>query len=51
MPPVDCVVANNLVQNTTGAAIGDMGQGTKIEGNIVNPIGSRHARHHDGRAR
>ena len=38
MPPVDCVVANNLVQNTTGAAIADMGQGTKLEGNIINPV-------------
>ena len=51
MPPVDCVVANNIVQNTSGAAIVDVGQGTKIEGNIVFPMGAMARRRHDGRAR
>ncbi len=40
MPPADCVVANNIVQNGIGPAIIDLGQGTRIEGNIVNPIGA-----------
>ena len=34
------MVANNIVQNTSGAAIVDVGQGTKIEGNIVFPMGA-----------
>ena len=40
MPPLDCVVANNIVQNSSGAAIVNVGQGTKIEGNIVFPMGA-----------
>jgi hypothetical protein len=39
LPPLNCVVANNIVQNTTGAAITDTGEGTKIEGNILFPMG------------
>jgi poly(beta-D-mannuronate) lyase len=40
MPPLDCVIANNIVQNSSGAAIVNVGQGTKIEGNIVFPMGA-----------
>jgi hypothetical protein len=38
LAPVDCVVANNIVQNSGGEAITNVGQNTKIEGNIVNPV-------------
>ena len=39
MPPQNCVVANNLVQNTSAAAIADGGEGTRFEGNIIFPMG------------
>jgi poly(beta-D-mannuronate) lyase len=38
LAPVECVVANNIVQNSLGGAITDVGDKTKIEGNIVNPV-------------
>jgi hypothetical protein len=37
LPPLDCVVANNIVVNTSGAAIVDVGEGTRIENNIIFP--------------
>jgi hypothetical protein len=37
--PVDCVVANNLIQDTSNTPIADMGQGTKIEGRRAPPPG------------
>jgi hypothetical protein len=39
IPPRDCVVANNIVVNASGAGIVDVGMGTKIENNIVFPMG------------
>jgi hypothetical protein len=40
LAPVDCVVANNIVQSASGPAINlAQDQGTRVEGNIVNPQG------------
>jgi hypothetical protein len=36
LAPVECVVANNIVINPSGPAYVDVGQGTKVEGNIFN---------------
>ena len=39
LPPVDCVVANNVVQHASGEGIANLGTGTKLEGNIVHAMG------------
>jgi poly(beta-D-mannuronate) lyase len=36
LAPVDCVVANNIVVNPSGAAYVDVGQNTKVEGNVFS---------------
>jgi hypothetical protein len=36
LAPVDCVIANNIVVNPSGAAYVNVGQNTKVEGNIFN---------------